>query len=468
MAYTYHRSITVDHTKLGASSLTNYPMLVHLNDATFKTVANGGHVENASAFDVGFFTDAAATTPVYWEILSYDGSTGEIWAFANIPSVSHTVDTVFYVCYGDAGISTFQSSVSSVWSGFYRVMHLNEASHPYHDVTARADNSTGTADPTQVAGLFNLAQSFVAASNQVINVTQTGTGFNQTMSAWFKSSTTSGQAFSFDDRGNGSSNGGILFVFNNQAGYFRNNVGPIVSSTGICDGNWHYLVATSDTFFSTEIRLYVDGVSVSSFGSVGNPEASGNAFLGAVTPGNTAYNTCVTQELRQISSRLSADIILTDYNNQSSPDTFITVGAENGNPFGSFTGTADPLASFSGPPVEFRATAYPTATFESVLVHGYFVAAADPLASFQPGSYFFRASPTASFMGVDNAYTSMGFTAPAYPHLDLVGIENQAINAALTAHPQLTVFVPVGQSGRCASGEGVGHRDSSTPTNYVF
>ncbi len=134
-----------------------------------------------------------------------------------------------------------------------------------------------------------------------------------------------------------------------------------------------------------------------------------------------------------------------------------------------FIGTASPTSAIAGYLAGiFAATADPIAAFESVLVHGYFVAAADPLLTVTPGFIILTANPTAAFTGINNAYTQMGFTAPAYPHLDWVGLENQAIGVVLTAHPQLILFVPVGQSGRCASGEGMGHRDDEIPTNYVF
>jgi hypothetical protein len=42
-----------------------------------------------------------------------------------IPTVSHTSDTVFYVCYGNASITTDQSTPTSVWdSDFLSVFHL--------------------------------------------------------------------------------------------------------------------------------------------------------------------------------------------------------------------------------------------------------------------------------------------------------------------------------------------------------
>src|SRR2546422_4559593 len=47
--YIYRKAITIDHTKVGssASTLTNYPFLFSVTDANLKTVANGGHVQDA-------------------------------------------------------------------------------------------------------------------------------------------------------------------------------------------------------------------------------------------------------------------------------------------------------------------------------------------------------------------------------------------------------------------------------------
>ena len=53
----YRRAITIYDAMTPAgcpSSLSDFPVLVSYTDATLKTVANGGHVQNASGYDIIF------------------------------------------------------------------------------------------------------------------------------------------------------------------------------------------------------------------------------------------------------------------------------------------------------------------------------------------------------------------------------------------------------------------------------
>jgi|SRR6185436_16348341 len=330
MAFSYYRSITIDHTKCGTATSTNFPALIHISDATLKTVGNGGHVQNANGYDITFYSDSGGMTPLFWEMLSYDGAAGDVWAFVRIPTLSNVTDVVIYTFYGNPAISTFQSTASTVWSANYiRVMHLNEAAHPYLDSTTNGYSSSSTNDPTQVAGQFNLAQSFVGGSSQgITGMTQPASPGNVagTYSGWFKSSTTNNISVVIDARVNGGMFGGVLYANNNVPSFYTNNIGPIVGSSGICDGNWHYMVATYTV--GSAMGLYVDGASVASTGGCGT-YSGGTVRVGESADVSPVFATAVLQEIRQSSVSQSTSWITSDFNNQSSPDTFITVGAEN-------------------------------------------------------------------------------------------------------------------------------------------
>lgn len=143
MAYGYYASITVDHTKVsGSADLTDFPVLVSgTYDGTggepdIRTVANGGKVQNAATggnsgsiaipADLAFFSDSAATTPLDFEIESYTASTGLIHAWVRIPTLDFNDNTVFYMHYGDAAVSTSQENVSGTWKTAYQgVYHFN-------------------------------------------------------------------------------------------------------------------------------------------------------------------------------------------------------------------------------------------------------------------------------------------------------------------------------------------------------
>ena len=77
-SYLYCRSITIDHTKVGGSDSSNFPVLISGTYSWMATTANGGRVVNTvtqtgagSAItvpaDLVFTSDAACATPLSWE-----------------------------------------------------------------------------------------------------------------------------------------------------------------------------------------------------------------------------------------------------------------------------------------------------------------------------------------------------------------------------------------------------------------
>jgi hypothetical protein len=59
-SYVYRRAITIDHTKAPNNDQANFPLLFNTTDPTLKSVANGGHVNNANGYDI-IFADSTGT-----------------------------------------------------------------------------------------------------------------------------------------------------------------------------------------------------------------------------------------------------------------------------------------------------------------------------------------------------------------------------------------------------------------------
>lgn len=144
-AFGFERSITVDHTKVPNTDQTNYPVEVASTTYSFlATVANGGKVQNAQGFDIGFYTNSNCSTgKMAWEVERYL-PTGDVVYFVKNATLSHTTDTVFYVCYGDSSITTDQSATTTVWDSLYAsVWHFpNGSTLSANDSTTHAVNST--------------------------------------------------------------------------------------------------------------------------------------------------------------------------------------------------------------------------------------------------------------------------------------------------------------------------------------
>src|ERR1700676_541903 len=145
MPYTAHSSLAIDHTKAGASDSANFPVLVSGVYAFLATVAHGGMVTSASGYDIVFTSDALGATLLNWEIDSYDPVTGTVNFWVKIPTLSHTVDTVIYMWYGNAAITTFQGGAAGVFwdSNFNPVYHFKDGTTlSAADSTSHANNCT--------------------------------------------------------------------------------------------------------------------------------------------------------------------------------------------------------------------------------------------------------------------------------------------------------------------------------------
>src|ERR1700690_2699336 len=101
MAYTYTRSLTIDHTKCGGSDSPSFPVLVSLSDTTLKTVGNGGHIQHTTTqsapavkmpADLIFATSSSGATLLPWEVEFYDAVNGILVAWVQL-TVSHSINT---------------------------------------------------------------------------------------------------------------------------------------------------------------------------------------------------------------------------------------------------------------------------------------------------------------------------------------------------------------------------------------
>ena len=124
MAFSYTDTLTIDYTQVD-SDLTNFPTLVSLSGTWLKTIALGGHIGNSNGYDIQFFSDSGLTTKLNWEVEFYDNVNGILVAWVQIPTVSSSTNTVFYIGYGDATVITFQGNVAGTWdSNYLGVWHL--------------------------------------------------------------------------------------------------------------------------------------------------------------------------------------------------------------------------------------------------------------------------------------------------------------------------------------------------------
>jgi hypothetical protein len=339
-------------------TLSNFPVLISGTYAYLKTVANGGKVTNANGYDIIFTSDAAGTTVLNYERQSYNASTGAVNFWVNVPSVSHSSDTVIYMWYEKSSVSTDQSNKNSTWDTNYKgVWHMedNAANTSILDSTSNGNNWTNQANTSTetVAGQVGSALSYDGSANYAsvpINMSSTSVvtasfwvnhtwgNNNYTLleySANFNSNTTSFGFF--PDDGADCTAGQFMTGINGNVGY--NSACYLNPSNG-----WHYVTVVYDLTqqASSEITLYIDGVLQTAqshpFGSLDTGSFGNYTLYMASRGGTSQFIPATMDDVRVSFAARQVNWTLAEFNNQNSPSTFYTIGSET---------TGDDTASFA-------------------------------------------------------------------------------------------------------------------------
>ena len=306
--FSYRRQITVDHTKVSSScgsDPSDFPILISISgDVNLKTVANGGHVQNSSGYDI-VFRNSTGLDQLYHEVEKYDGSAGTLVAWVKIPTLSRTSDTTIYMYYGNPCVSAATESPTNVWdSNYVGVWHLKESgngtANEFKDSTTvnNGQGGGGTAAyvPTlSTSGKIDGAQSFDGTNdyisvpnNSSLNVTS-----GLTMEAWVYLSNSSNNQKIVGKTADPAGYGYLLGVqtchlypeiWNSQDTDYTFTSGTISSST------WTHLAVTWKT--SGSMIGYINGSQVNSI-------SAGNYNIGTSTNvlriGATPWNNPPTQ-----------------------------------------------------------------------------------------------------------------------------------------------------------------------------
>jgi hypothetical protein len=329
-SWTNRKAITIDHTKVsGSSNLTNFPVLVSVTDANLKSVTNGGNVGKPDGTDI-LFTASDGATQLAHEIESYNASTGQLIAWVSVPTVSPTVDTVIYVYYGNAS-ATDQQNRTGVWDSNYEaVWHLpNGTTLSGNDSTSHGNNALSLNGSSAGAGQMDGAASLNGTSNfiQVPNSSSLNGWSQQTVSLWMKAQTDMTTFARLIEKG---ANDEWTLSFVNQALTLENlGTGSVALTTSlaVADNTWHKIDATMDNN-TKAIALYVDGaLNVSGTSASSASATTNNIYIGEYGGGGYYYHGLL-DEVRISNTLRSAGWIATEYNNESSPSTFLSEGSQ--------------------------------------------------------------------------------------------------------------------------------------------
>lgn len=346
-SWTYRVSITVDATQIG-STLSSFPVYVDLSDlpASFFTNAK------SDGCDIRV-VESDETTETAFELVDYDaGGTGELHFMAD--SLSSSVDTVFYIYYGNSGASCYATSATygaeAVWVDYTVVLHMQDdpSGGTIYDSTANGNDATVTGSMTSgdlvtspmgagYALQFDGTDDILTiADNASIGAIADEFNTAWTSMAWMRYDSTGDYSmpalwWKFD---------GVGWTQNFRAGemYFQPRYNAtfearIISDTSGAydDGNWHMIHATNGaTWTSADFNIYNNGTETSYY-SDDDDLTAGHSIANSAdmyVVSATAERLITADEFRLKAGQDSDDWISAEYTNQSNTTTFYTAGTE--------------------------------------------------------------------------------------------------------------------------------------------
>ena len=346
--FNWTNTLTVDHTQvIGSSDLVDFPMLVSLNATQLKSTANGGYVNNPNGYDIVF--SGANDKQLDHEIEYYNPATGEYRAWVRLPILFHDMNTELRISCGN---TSFQANPTTqdTWSNdFEAVWHMdNDPSNSELRDAAGTFNGVSYGQMTSsdvVPGRIGKAIDFDGTNDYFAIKDKyyegNGSTTQLTVSAWIKTT---------HNNNNWTSNWSIVdFDRSEHFNFFVHGKGKASFSTRgsgindfhggndgqLNDGEWHQMTGVFD---GTKKFIYIDGVLVGTNNNPHNGSLLGTDTkrFGFIGDGSEAASfngsrnginfSGQLDEIRILNVAKSADWIATEFNNQTNPETFATLG----------------------------------------------------------------------------------------------------------------------------------------------
>jgi len=332
--------LTIDSSKVsGTSDLTNFPVLISLTNTSLRTTGSCGYVENSSGYDI-IFSDATQTTILDHEIEKYDGASGELVAWVRVPTLKYNEDTVINIHYGHSSVCGASENPTGVWDSNYKgVWHLSDTSGATQDSTSY--NTGGSLSGTVTRGATGqIGDAFNFYTNGEVDWGDPGDGHldfgtgEMTLGLWVNMDNHRGVWEQIILKGKSSWQSGYQIEVNDSSNtfYFAISDGSISewgrsATVSFSLDTWTHVVGVVDRS-SNLLRAYKDGVEVDTTGisGMGSINVADELTIGRDSWG---WPDARVDEVRLSNTARSADWIQTEYNNQSNPSSFYSVGASS-------------------------------------------------------------------------------------------------------------------------------------------
>lgn len=342
--YNYHKVLTTQESQItaGTGNLFDFPVLVRITDNDLRHTSNGGYVENISGYDI-IFTSSDGNTVIPHQVELYDPTIGQLIAWVKVPVVSSTVNTDFYIYFGNNTVTT-DPSTSATWnSGYVGVWHLH---NDLLDATANGINLTNVGptlnEPNAVIASgqdIETNQSLTHPVNPLLQITG-----NVTLETWvnFETIQANAQENVIFAQGLASEAAGTNYCFaltvpgagttGNLRMYWEYGPGTdynsfSTASTGITTGAWHHIAAVRDVT-SMNVKYYYDGVLLGTpvtFANAPNSSGSTTLSIGRDLAATTRDLDADLDEARISNVVRAPEWVQATYQNTRPGSTFLTV-----------------------------------------------------------------------------------------------------------------------------------------------
>jgi hypothetical protein len=322
----YRKRITIDNTNVGSDDLTNFPLCIRINaDADMVTAL-------ATGYDIRF-TSVDGVTLLNYEREYWSGGNGSAVTaifWVQIPTISHTTPTDFYIYYGNPNAPDGQTATSTWATDYKGVWHLSEigtgVAGNYHDSTINANNSTSTAlQPIRDTGEIGYCQNYDGNKTMMVTNGASLTITSCTMQAWVNPKYATGANIIGFDSGYVLEIGRVTTSKIGAYFYLNGAWVPFALEGLISLSTWTSLVVTYDAT-TGDAMLYMNGQWVSTINYAGNyPIAHATATangIGGHT--STLFYTGLIDEVRVSSLVKPAAWINFEYMNLTSSTQELT------------------------------------------------------------------------------------------------------------------------------------------------
>jgi len=338
--WSYRKKVTIDYTKVsGTGTLFSFPVLIDITDSNLATDAQDDG-------DDILFTSSNGVTKIDYEREYFNGTTGALVAWVEVPSLSGSSNTDIYMYYDNYEIAD-QQNANGTWNTNYKmILHFSETSGTHTDSTGNGRNAScynGVGQGNSSGKIYRA--NYYDGDNDYCDVAHhadlnPGSG-SFTVSTWVYN-TAQDADFQYVVRKVDSWGVNSYWLrtqqsSNDMLAYTCDTGGDCVSRTFTSMvGAWHHYALTINQT-TNKINYYRDGTALgeqdaSAYGTMDTT----NDFLIACRAGPAATLIGYIDEIRVSNAARSSDWIKTSYNNQDSPSTFYTVSTPTPVPPGPF------------------------------------------------------------------------------------------------------------------------------------